>query len=43
MGATGVDIIPNVGFWTSLPGLVKDGFMFIINKIRGRGGSYQQV
>jgi hypothetical protein len=42
MGASGIDMIPNVGFWTSLPGLVKDGFMFIINTIRGRG-SYSQV
>jgi len=43
MGATGPDIIPNWGFWSSLPGLVKDGFMFIINKIRGRSGTYTQV
>jgi len=43
MGATGCDILPNSGFWTSLPGLVKDGFMFIINKIRGRSGTYTQV
>jgi len=40
--ATGIELIPNVEFWTSIPGLVRDGFMLIINKIRGRGG-YSQV
>lgn len=35
--ATGVEIIPNVGFWTSLPGLIKDGVMFIVHKITRRG------
>jgi len=40
--ATGVELIPNVEFWSSIPGLFKDGWMLIINKIRGRGG-YSQV
>jgi len=35
---TGVEIIPNVTFWTSIPGLVKDGVMFLVNKVRNRGG-----
>ena len=30
--ATGTDSIPNKEFWTSLPGLVKDGFIFMLNK-----------
>jgi len=38
----GRDILPNVDFWTSLPGLVIDGFKFLINKARGRG-TYSQV
>jgi len=38
----GIELIPNVTFWTSIPGLVKDGVMFIVNKVRGRG-SYTQV
>jgi len=35
---TGIELIPNVTFWTSIPGLVKDGVMFLVNKVRGRGG-----
>jgi len=43
-GLTGVELVPNVTFWSSIPGLVKDGVMFIVNKIRGlRGGGYQSV
>jgi len=38
----GVELVPNIDFWTSLPGLVKDGIMFPIRKIQGRGG-YNQV
>jgi len=41
--AAGLELIPNVEFWTSLPGLVKDGVMFIVNKTCRRGGGYQQV
>jgi len=40
--ATGKDLIPNVEFWFSLPGLVKDGVMFIVNSTCRRGG-YQTV
>jgi len=35
--AHGLELIPNVEFWTSLPGLIKDGVMFIVNSVRGRG------
>jgi len=36
--ATGKELIPNVEFWVSLPGLVKDGVMFIVNSTCRRGG-----
>ncbi|KPI92600.1 Cation-dependent mannose-6-phosphate receptor [Papilio xuthus] len=39
MGATGIEVIPNLGFWTDLPNLVKDGWAFMINgfKLPTRG------
>jgi len=40
------DTIPNAGFWGSIPGLVRDGFKFVIGKVRGTSGSagtYQQT
>jgi len=37
--ATGVELIPNVDFWASIPGLCKDGVKFLISKVRGGGGS----
>jgi len=40
--ATGLDLIPNVGFWMMIPGLVKDGVLFVKGKVTG-GGSYQQL
>eukprot|EP01115_Flamella_aegyptia_P014930 TRINITY_DN8822_c0_g1_i2.p1 TRINITY_DN8822_c0_g1~~TRINITY_DN8822_c0_g1_i2.p1 ORF type:complete len:206 (+),score=58.06 TRINITY_DN8822_c0_g1_i2:390-1007(+) len=39
MHAEGVELIPNVEFWTSLPGLVRDGFKFVFNKVFRRGQS----
>jgi len=33
----GMELVPNVEFWSSLPGLVKEGFQFTIEKIRGVG------
>ncbi|XP_065845833.1 uncharacterized protein [Oscarella lobularis] len=36
--AEGREIVPNVLFWTQLPGLVKDGVLFIWHTIRGGGG-----
>jgi len=41
--ATGKEIIPNVEFWSALPGLVKDGVMFIVNSTCRRGSGYAQV
>jgi hypothetical protein len=38
------DTLPNAAFWGSIPGLVRDGFKFVIGKVRGGGnGSYQQT
>jgi hypothetical protein len=33
--AEGTAIVPNSEFWASTPGLMKDGVMYIVNKIRG--------
>jgi len=41
--ASGKEIIPNVEFWGSIPGLVKDGVMFIVNSTCRRGSGYSQV
>lgn len=41
-GKSGCDIIPNAEFWVSLPGLVKDGSLFIIT-CGSHAGSYKQV
>nr|XP_021193792.2 uncharacterized protein LOC110378732 [Helicoverpa armigera] len=39
MGATGVEVIPNLAFWSELPNLVKDGWVFMCNgcKLPARG------
>jgi len=42
----GIEIIPNHGFWLALPGLVKDGNLFVVRKAMGlcnRGGGYSNV
>ncbi|XP_059062237.1 uncharacterized protein LOC131855038 [Achroia grisella] len=31
MGATGIEVIPNLAFWTDLPNLVREGWAFAIN------------
>jgi len=43
--AEGIELIPNAMFWIALPGLVKDGNLFVIHKILGLcgRGSYAQV
>jgi len=41
--ASGLELIPNVEFWTGLPGLVKDGVMFIYGSITGNSGGYAKV
>ncbi|XP_047533725.1 uncharacterized protein LOC125068587 [Vanessa atalanta] len=39
MGATGIEVVPNLTFWSDLPNLVKDGWAFAINgfKLPTRG------
>jgi len=32
-GASGIQMIPNYEFWMELPGLLKDGFSFLLHKI----------
>ena len=43
----GIERIPNVHFWMSLPGLAKDGVLFVYQsllKLCGKGsGSYENV
>lgn len=50
IGVTGIEAIPNVDFWRSYPGLVKDGVGFTVAKLQqcaakggGSGGSYSNV
>eukprot|EP01064_Diplonema_japonicum_P025386 TRINITY_DN3678_c0_g2_i3.p1 TRINITY_DN3678_c0_g2~~TRINITY_DN3678_c0_g2_i3.p1 ORF type:complete len:206 (+),score=45.74 TRINITY_DN3678_c0_g2_i3:54-671(+) len=38
-GETGVNMVPNVEFWKDLPNLMKDGALFIKNKVTGGGYS----
>jgi hypothetical protein len=46
-GSNGKESIPNYDFWTSIPGLIKDGFGFTISivreKISGGGEGYSSV
>ena len=35
MGASGVEMVPNLTFWRDLPGLVKDGCSFSWQKVKG--------
>jgi len=41
-GQSGTEACPNIGFWRNLPGLIKEGFTFTIDKIKGccgKGGN----
>ncbi|GAM20517.1 hypothetical protein SAMD00019534_036920, partial [Acytostelium subglobosum LB1] len=45
-GLQGKEMFPNYGFWSDLPGLMKDGVFFVKGKITGTSGGtsgYQQV
>ncbi|KAJ8321158.1 hypothetical protein KUTeg_001283 [Tegillarca granosa] len=33
--ASGIDLLPHTSFWTSLPGLIKDGYLFFISPCLG--------
>jgi len=39
----GIHIFPNVDFWITVPYLVKDGAMFIVNKTCRRGSEYGAI
>jgi len=34
----GLNMIPNIAFWATIPGLVKGGITFVMNKVFRRGG-----
>jgi len=36
-GASGIEILPNSAFWVGLPGLLKDGVLFLKGKVTGTG------
>jgi len=40
----GIELIPNVEFWVMLPGLVKDGHVFVWRKIQAlTGRTYDEI
>jgi len=39
----GLQMIPNVDFWVASPGLMKDGVMYVVNKVRGGQSGYSRV
>jgi hypothetical protein len=42
-GARGVEMVPNLTFWTDLPALVKDGCLFLVSKVRRDRSSFSSV
>ncbi|KAL9647654.1 hypothetical protein ABK040_015144 [Willaertia magna] len=40
---TGLEIIPNIGFWKDIPFLLKDGAMLPVDLVRGQGKVYQTM
>ena len=40
---TGLDMLPHRGFWGAIPGYTKDGVMFLVSCVTGKGGNYQSV
>ncbi len=49
LGKSGKELAPHPEFWLSLPGLVKDGHIFVFRKLRGlckkdsNAGGYSSV
>lgn len=42
-GARGVEMVPNLTFWTDLPALVKDGCIFVVSKVKRDRTTYSTV
>jgi len=44
-GARGIEVIPNLEFWATLSSNLKDGWLFLWNRCRGRsrGGAYEEI
>jgi len=42
-GQSGREMVPHVDFWTSLPGLIRDGAVFTVNKIRRKDTTYSKL
>lgn len=40
---TGLEMIPHRGFWVGVPVYAKDGAVYIVRRITGKGGDYQSV
>jgi len=40
---SGKDIVPNLTFWVAMPGLMKEGGVFIVGKVRGEKSGYSGV
>jgi len=40
---TGTDVIPNKEFWSSLPGLIRDGCLFTKEKAFSKKGEYEEM
>eukprot|EP00300_Choanocystis_sp_HF-7_P023904 c25292_g1_i1.p1 GENE.c25292_g1_i1~~c25292_g1_i1.p1 ORF type:complete len:268 (+),score=46.02 c25292_g1_i1:67-870(+) len=45
VGSRGIEMVPNIGFWRSLPGLVLDGVNFVVSCGKNRPGtaSYDNI
>ncbi|XP_070565876.1 cation-dependent mannose-6-phosphate receptor-like isoform X2 [Ptychodera flava] len=41
--AAGLDLIPNREFWVSLPGLIKDGILFVVSPCRKGSTPYDEI
>jgi len=39
----GSDAVPNIGFWRALPGLVNDGIVYTVERIKGQAQGYSKV
>ncbi|KAJ5079279.1 hypothetical protein M0811_04300 [Anaeramoeba ignava] len=40
---TGKNILPNSGFWSSLPGLISDGFKYVFSGCKKKNATYETI